>query len=610
MVGCFTIAGTFAAGPTDDRKALADPDPQVRLKAALPLARQLDEQAVGVLIELLAELRPADRRLAEQVLQELAEEWAPNPGLTGDDEVSRRIRRDCWAVWWKNTDGAALLAAFRKRTLTPDQTARAKALTVQLGDKVYAVRARAFAELVALGPAVLPLLRQAMDGVDLEQLRRLEQCIQKIEARAKDDTLPPVAARLLAVRKPAGATEALLAYLPCTEDEVMKWEVGKALQRLAAPNAKPDPVLVKALADTVPLRRAVAGEVLAGLEAAEIRAAVRKLLADADRTVRLRVAVALACAGDKEAIPVLIDLLAELPREQRWRVEEILYGLADDTAPTFEAGDEPAARQKYRAAWQTWWKDHAATTRPAARELPPPLLGFTVIAETPSRVLELDARGKLRWAIDNLQYPTDVHILGGNRVLICETNGKRITERDFKGNILWEKSDLPVQPYNVQRLANGNTFVALSTGLREFDPAGKTVFDLNVNDLRAAWKMPDGKMVYLTGDAQCVRLDAAGKEIGRFLPGPFDRGPCLMDLGLTSRGSLLISKGKRVEEFDQGGKVLWRAAVLGCGTATRNGHIVVSHTDSRSVTQYDRAGAVVWRYQLAEGHSPWVARQR
>src|SRR5262245_56282961 len=250
MLGCVTVAGVaLAAGQTHDRKLLADADPQVRLKAALPLARQQDEQAVGVLIELLAELRPAERRQAESVLQELAEEWAPNPGLTGDDEVSRRIRRDAWAAWWRNTDGPALLAAFRKRTLSPEQATRAKALIVQLGDKAYAVRDRASTELVALGPAVIPMLRQATAGGDLERLRRLEKCITRIEARAKDDTLPHVAARLLAVRKPAGGTDALLAYLSCTEDDVMVWEVRKALQRLAVRGGKPDPALVNSLQD-------------------------------------------------------------------------------------------------------------------------------------------------------------------------------------------------------------------------------------------------------------------------------------------------------------------------------------------------------------------------
>src|SRR6266540_3616034 len=61
------------------------------------------------------------------------------------------------------------------------------------------------------------------------------------------------------------------------------------------------------------------GEVLAGVANAEVRPAVRKLLADPDLAVRLRVAVALACAADRQAVPVLIDLLADLPGEHRWQ---------------------------------------------------------------------------------------------------------------------------------------------------------------------------------------------------------------------------------------------------------------------------------------------------
>src|SRR5262245_23174656 len=54
------------AGRPDVRKALGDPDPQVRLKAALALAEQPDEAVIGVLIDLLAELPAPQRRLAEQ----------------------------------------------------------------------------------------------------------------------------------------------------------------------------------------------------------------------------------------------------------------------------------------------------------------------------------------------------------------------------------------------------------------------------------------------------------------------------------------------------------------------------------------------------------------
>src|SRR5947209_14973942 len=114
-----------AEEPGDSRKRLNDPDPQVRLKAALRLTEQLDEQAINVLIELLAVLPASQRRQVELALQQVAEEWSPTPALAGDDEISRRILRDACAGWWRNADGPALLAALQKRTLRKDQTASA-----------------------------------------------------------------------------------------------------------------------------------------------------------------------------------------------------------------------------------------------------------------------------------------------------------------------------------------------------------------------------------------------------------------------------------------------------------------------------------------------------
>src|SRR5262249_6973745 len=93
---------------SDLRKLLGAPDPQLRLRAALPPAARQDEEAIGVLIDLLGDLPAAQSRLAEQTLQELAQEWSPTPPLARDDEVSRRIRRDAWAAWWRNTDGPGL----------------------------------------------------------------------------------------------------------------------------------------------------------------------------------------------------------------------------------------------------------------------------------------------------------------------------------------------------------------------------------------------------------------------------------------------------------------------------------------------------------------------
>jgi hypothetical protein len=604
------------------RKRLHDPDPQVRLKAAIEFSAQPDEEAINVLIELLAMLPAAQRRQAEVALQAVAEEWSPNPSLAGDDEISRRILRDAWAGWWRNVDGPALLAAFQKRTLSPEQTAKALSRIAELGADKFATRQRAEVEIVALGLPVVPLLRQALPGAPLEQSRRIEQCLLQIAKVHQSDALPVVAARLLPLRKPAGAIATLLAYVPFADDEVMKAEVAKSLHRLAGASlagasVPPDASLVKALTDELPVRRAIAGEVLAAVTDAEVRAAVRKRLADADMSVRLRVAVALACAADREAVPVLIDLVAELPADQVWQAEEILRTMAADKAPAFEPAEDVAARQKLRDAWRNWHAAHGAKLKLTARPIPPPFLGFTTIAafspppdRTRSRVLEVDRHGKVRWQF-TATYPIDVLVLPSNRVLVSEGEAMRVTERDFKGNIHWQVNP-PTMPYNVQRLPNGNTFVGARERLIEYDPAGKPVFELAVGEFVGAAKLPDGQIVYLNGKGKCIRLDATGKPVKTFESGQGTDCGCVLDL--TRRGNLLVSQCHKslAEEFDLEGKSLWRTpgpVAPGIITEVRNGHFIVAVFSQNHVIELDRSGKTVWRHDVP-GYQPFLARKR
>jgi hypothetical protein len=201
-------------------------------------------------------------------------------------------------------------------------------------------------------------------------------------------------------------------------------------------------------------------------------------------------------------------------------------------------------------------------------------------------------------------------VLPGNRVLLAEHGGLRITERDFRGNILWQKNDLPAQPWNVQRLPNGNTFVCTLASLMEFDAAGKTVLDIKVANLGAAYKTADGQMIYLTGDGTCIRLDAEGKEVQRFVPDQDDQTGGWLDL--TPRGRILVDhlRRKGVGEFDLQGKRLWHTSVTVGSTAVRNGHVMAGNWSTCYVTEFDRAGKVVWQYQLPGGYKPWRARMR
>ena len=60
-----------------------DAQPAVRLKVALTLANAQDPEAIAVLIDLLADLSQEERKQVEEILHQLAGEWAPG-AVTGD----------------------------------------------------------------------------------------------------------------------------------------------------------------------------------------------------------------------------------------------------------------------------------------------------------------------------------------------------------------------------------------------------------------------------------------------------------------------------------------------------------------------------------------------
>src|SRR5262249_47194338 len=194
-----------------------------------------------------------------------------------------------------------LLAELRKRTLTPEGQARIEALINDLGDDVFAVREKAGRELVGYGTLAVPFLRDAVKSQDLERRRRADACLRLI-AGNDANALPGVTPRLLALRKPAGAAEALLAYFPYA-DEAMAVEVQTALTTLAQRDGKPDPALVQALDDKTPARRAAAAAALAGGGGPEARPMVRRILRDAKPSVRPRAALALALGRGQGATP-------------------------------------------------------------------------------------------------------------------------------------------------------------------------------------------------------------------------------------------------------------------------------------------------------------------
>jgi HEAT repeat protein len=599
------------AQPPTSRNLLKDPAPAVRLRAALALAETDVAEAVPVLIDLLAELSAEQRPPVEEVLTRLAGEWAPVLEFARDDEISRRIRRDAWAGWWRHTDGAALLAAIRRHTLTPEKRARLDKLLVQLGHETFAVRESASAELFALDRLALPHLREAKKSSDAEVARRAALVIERIEA-APTPFLPLAAIRLLAIRKPAGAVASLLEYLPYAEDDERGEEVQKALTALArTEDGKPEAVLLKALGDGERLRRIAAAEALAKGGGAEGRSAVRKLLREEDPLVRLRVALALVSAREREAVPVLIDLLAVLPAAQLGEIEDALQQLAGDSAPSVSAGEKAEERKKYRDGWAAWWKANGDRID-LGRLSNPPLLGYTLISDYQgNRIFEIGRDGKERWAIATVGGPVDAVVLPGQHILIAEYSANRVTERDFKGNILWQKAvELPV---NAQRLPNGNTFIATHRGsVLEVDRTGKEIYAINhiPGNVQAGYRTPRGLIFCTTQNGQCLLLDAAGKQLKSFASGHDNtRAGALV---LLPGGRLLVAQhdAGKVVEFDGAGNRMrqWDAPAVVTATPLPNGHLLVTSDREACVRELDGAGKVVWQHK-GDGNG-WFYRAR
>jgi hypothetical protein len=512
-------------------------------------------------------------------------------------------------------DGPGLVAYFKSRTLTEADRRRLIQAVRLLGDNAYQIREKASRDLLAAGRASLPFLRPALNDSDPEIVRRAEECVDTIE-RTPYASVMAAAARVLQARRPEGAAEALMAYLPSVDNDGVEEAIFQALSVVGLQNGHPGPELTAAVSDKEPLRRAAAAFVL-GRGAPELRKPIVRLLADEDARVRFHAAAALAQAGEREAVPPLVALLGDAPMNLAWQAEDLLFRLADDQGPRISlAGGDAAGRVRCRAAWEAWWKDHgdkADLTRLSREEA---LLGLNVVTELDGsggpaggRVWECGADGKARWQIQNLSRPIDARVLSGGRILVAEHGGNRVTERDRDGKILWEYKTRS-QPVSAQRLANGNTLIATYNEIVEVTRDNKVVFNHErPGMIYNAQKLRDGHIVYVTSNNQVVELDAAGKQVNLVTVG--QTGGWASVERLVGGGYLVaLYSARKVVETDRSGRVVWECNVESPAHASRlrSGNTLVASIEGRKIAEYDRSGKEVWK-QATQGRPFHVHRR-
>jgi hypothetical protein len=519
-------------------------------------------------------------------------------------------------------DGKALLEYFRKRLSVDTDPKRIKKLIEDLDDDEFEVREKASAGLVELGVRALIALREAeKDKENFEVSRRAEKCRVLIEGEGGAN-VSAAAARMLAKKKPAGAAELLMKYLPFGEDDTVKEEIRNTLVVVGVQGDKPDPVVVKALEDKNEEKRAASAEVLcrAGIKAQF--AAVRKLLKDKAAIVRLRAAMGLVPHKEKTAVPTLIEVLKEdLSSTDAGEAEDLLYRLAGEDAPSVDRGEDAETRKKCSEEWGAWWKKHGAKVDLAKLSKTPDILGYTLICQIDrfwkggrqnGKVYEVDKDKKVRWTIDNLNYPVDAQVLPNKKILICEYQGRQVTIRDRKGKVEWTKA-LNGWPLAAERLRNGNVFIVMQNHLLEVNKKGDMVWEYQRPnyDIARAKKLRNGDVAFITSAGRYTRINKDKKELKGFNIGGWFN--VFGGLEVLPNGRVLVANNQwsKVTEYSPDGKVIWEAKnIQWPSSAFRlpNGQTVVSSQNSNKIIVLDRKGKEVWSH-TADG-MVYLARRR
>lgn len=554
------------------------------------------------------------------------EKKAKGPGIQDDRPDTTEDDRKLLREVGQGTDGPALLEYFRKRTFTEANPKEVNVYISELADEDFDVREKAYRNLQGLGASALVALKEAEKHKDTEVKKRAEELRLRIENSAQPQ-VQIATARLVGKVKPAGAAEVLLAYLPYAADQYVVDEICIALGAVARQGGKVEDPIIKALDDKLAIKRAAAGEALVRAGIKEELPSVRKLLKDTDPIVRLRAGLSLARSYEKDSLPVLVDLMKDLNPEQLWPVEEILVKLAGEKSPQVSLGTTEPARKATRDAWNEWLTKNMASLDLTKIDEEAAMLGYTLIATqkfaapgggrivgNQGEVMELDNAKKVRWKFPVNALPVDAIVVGPERVLVCEFHTGRITERDLKGNVTWEKA-VGGNPMQVQKLSNGNIFVVMQNRLIEMDRTGKQIYSVDRmgHDVFRGKRLRNGEVAIVTNTGSYIRMDPKTKNVIKtFSVGQI---PVLFgNIDVLPTGHVVVPdfNRHRVVEFDGEGKEVKSFAVMQFPNSVQrlpNGNTLVSSQNTRRVIEYDRTGTQVWEFTIADGQ-PFNVRKR
>lgn len=486
------------------------------------------------------------------------------------------------------------------QSLFPDDAKRDRIerLVALLGSRDPAARDHAVRELMRLGPTPLAALERAAKSEKPEVRRQARMLLESADRHRTAETLFSVF-RVIRARKISGLVPELLRVIPIATDSHVRHEARGAL--VASARTEDLDLLVRTAADGDPLARMACFAAIREVGGDQAPPILRKALTASSEAVRLAAAFELANLGDRKALAVLVELLGSPNEWIRYRAVATLRAIARKSLG-YAAGAPRGKRTPKVQAWRDWLAKDGKTVRWET-----PLRWFavergrTLVATyTAGKVVEFDDDGKVVWSVTGIRNPWAVRGLPNGHRLLSSYSDNVVYEYDAAGKRIWTSERLPGNVCGIDRLANGNIVVAISSAnqileiARDKKIVSKIAVDGNPVSVRA---LSGGNLlVALHGAGKVVEIDREGRVKWRAQgfrqPYSAKRLPS---------GNVLVASygGQRIVECDRSGTVVWeRRKIAGIYTAERLPDGSLIFADKAAVYRYRADGEMQWRRPL------------
>ena len=576
------------------KSLLNDTSSLVRTRLVLAFLEQKDRVAMPTALKLLASDSKDTSSLIETALATLAGELAIQ-GPKNDDSISRSINQAAWAGWWKSINEQDLLTLLREST--------APIAMITEADKVFKdnnielikkyINSKSFKSNPALQAF---LLNRAAFDMNIAKL--IEPDSNAIKLLLQSNQVTPALIRLITLVRPANAIEIILAYIPSCNDDNIQDLLGECLGLYLNDQNTPPPALIAASTSSIEEIRTFAGRVLAQSPNEIAQKTCTTLLSDSSVRVRFEVARESIKNQNKSAIPTLIELMTKVPAEKAEAIDQTLRAIAKEKSPESKNDSKADA-----AAWNTWWqKEGTQLVLTPGFKNQEALKNFLVVEsfnqeKKSGRVFLVTPSGKTLWEITNLSNPTDALLLPNNKILITEQGANRITERDTKGNISWEKS--VTNPFHSQRLSNGNIFIASRNKIVEVGRNGNEIFSFSYPNetILAACKTRTNEYALLSYNGVFLKLDSKGNEVSKSrIPFPTNFG--INGGAITQNDRVLVSIPtlNKIMEFNFSGQSTWESTITMPGIPTKlpNGNVVAPSLNGSKIVEIQMDGKIIY----------------